>query len=80
MASGQRGRPSNLRKKLHRDQFEALAAIWPSFLSTLIPAARAIERMGIERGPVATFAPRTAAALAYHAPWAELTERLWPNR
>jgi len=68
------------RKKLHRDQLEALAAAWPTFLCTQIPSASAVERMGIERAPVAAFGPRTAAALAYHDLWAEVAERLWPNR
>lgn len=66
------------RKQLQRDLVESLAAARPSFLATVIPNASAIERMGVERAPVAVFAPRTAAALAYRRLWAELSERLWP--
>jgi len=68
------------RKKLHRDQIDVLAAAWPTFLATPIPSASVVERMGIERAPVATFAPRTGAALAYHDLWAEVAERIWPGR
>lgn len=67
------------RKKLHRDQLEQLTATWPTFLSTTIPAATAVERMGIERAPVAAFAPRSPAALAYRNLWAEIAGRLWPD-
>lgn len=66
------------RKKMHQDQLAALAAEWPMFLDTTIPSASVVERMGIERAPVATFAPRTAAALAYRDLWAEVAGRLWP--
>ncbi len=68
------------RKKLHRDQLEQLTAAWPMFLSTVIPAASAVERMGVEKAPVAAFAPRTTAALAFADLWAEIAERLWPSR
>ena len=66
------------RKRLHREQLEALAAAWPVFLSTSIPAASAVERMGVERAPVAAFAPASAAARAFRDLWAEIAGRLWP--
>ena len=68
------------RKKLHREQLEQLTAAWPMFLSATIPSASAVERMGIEEAPVATYAPRTPAALAYRDLWAEIAGRLWPSR
>jgi len=68
------------RKKLHLDQLESLRAARPAFLNTTIPAASVVERMGVERAPVATFAPRTTAAAAYHDLWAEVATRLWPKR
>lgn len=67
------------RKKLHRDQLAQLPAAWPMFLTAAIPSASAVERMGIEKAPVATFAPRTPAALAYRDLWSEVAGRLWPD-
>lgn len=66
------------RRALHRELVEALGAEWPELLRTTIPAAAVIERMGAERAPVATFAPRTAAAAAYRDLWDEVAARLWP--
>lgn len=85
---GQPGAPALLphftmvdrRKKLHREQLEALATAWPLFLTTAIPNASAVERMGVERAPVATYAPATAAARAFRDLWAEIARRLWPDR
>lgn len=68
------------RKKLHREQLEALFAAWPAFLATVIPSASAVERMGVERAPVAAYAPTTAAARAFRDLWAEIALRLWPDR
>jgi chromosome partitioning protein len=65
------------RRKLHREQATALAAEWPQLLATAIPEASIIERMGDERAPVAAFAPRSAATLAYRELWAEIAGRLW---
>ncbi len=67
------------RKRLHREQLVALAAAWPAFLTTVVPNASAVERMGVERAPVATFAPSTAAAHAFRDLWAEIAARLWPT-
>jgi hypothetical protein len=33
--------------------------------------------MGIQRSPIAAFAPKSPAALAYRQLWADITERLW---
>ncbi len=51
-----------------------------SFRSTAIPAASAVERMGIEKAPVAAFAPKTPAAVAFRDLWTEIAGRLWPSR
>ncbi|MGH9164224.1 MAG: ParA family protein, partial [Acidimicrobiales bacterium] len=66
------------RKKLHREQVVELAAVWPGFLATAIPNASAVERMGVERAPIARFAPSTPAARAFRSLWAEVATRLWP--
>ena len=63
------------RKRLHREVMQDLAA-HPGVLHTAIPAASDVERMGPLRAPVAEFAPRGRAALAYQALWRELLERL----
>lgn len=67
------------RKKLHREQLVSLPAAWPGFLTTVIPTASAVERMGVERAPVAAFAPTTVAARAFGDLWAEIARRLWPE-
>jgi len=65
------------RKRLHRELVDSLPQSWPDFLRTAIPNSSAVERMGVERSPVATFAPRTAAAVAFGELWTELATRLW---
>ncbi|WP_148254443.1 ParA family protein [Aidingimonas lacisalsi] len=64
------------RRKLHVSMIEEMQTHWPLMLSTVIPAASAVERMGLERAPVHTFAPRTTAARNYQALWHEISQRL----
>jgi chromosome partitioning protein len=63
------------RKRLHKEIMEELAGR-EGVLATAIPAASVVERMGAEREPIAAFAPRSRAAAAYEALWAEVRERL----
>ena len=63
------------RKALHRDVAHQLAEDGGVLTST-IPAATDVERMGSQRRALAQFAPRGRAAQAYGALWAELRERL----
>lgn len=65
------------RRKLHRELVESLAGDWPALRRTVVPAAAVVERMGVERAPVGTFAPNTTAARAYRSLWAEVAESLW---
>jgi cellulose biosynthesis protein BcsQ len=65
------------RRKLHRELVEQLAEEWPDFLRTPAPSAAVIERMGVERAPVAVFAPSSPAARAYRDLWSEVAGRLW---
>jgi len=65
------------RKKLQRELVAALAADTPGFLLAAIPNASIIEQMGVERAPVATYAPSSPAAAAFASLWAEIAERLW---
>ena len=64
------------RKKLHRSIVAAAADQTPRFLDTVIPYASVVEKMGIERAPLAAFAERSAAATAYQKLWAEVAVRL----
>ena len=61
------------RKRLHQEITEKLLAERPGVAATPIPALSLIERMAVERAPVTAFAPRSQAALAFRALWAELT-------
>ena len=65
------------RKRLHRDVMGTMRVEWPAVLSTPIPNASVVERMGPERAPVGAFAPSSAAASAFLQLWAEVADRLW---
>ena len=64
------------RKKLHRTILETLPAEVPELLTTAIPYASDVERMGLQREPLGLYAPRSKAAKAYEALWAEIEEKL----
>jgi chromosome partitioning protein len=63
------------RKRLHQEIARDLPRQRPEFATTVIPALSVIERMSVERAPVAAFAPRTQAALRYGELWREARER-----
>jgi len=65
------------RKRLVRETVAHLTADVPGFLRTTIPNASVIEQMGVERAPVAAYAPGTAAATAFRDLWAEIAGRVW---
>lgn len=65
------------RKRLQRELVAHLSADIAGFLPTVIPNASVVELMGVERAPVAVFAPRTAAAAAYRLLWADIASRIW---
>ncbi len=48
----------------------------PELLTTQIPAASDIERMGVHRAPLPTYAPRGRSAVAYRELWDEIVARL----
>ncbi|MEL7061447.1 MAG: AAA family ATPase [Acidobacteriota bacterium] len=62
------------RKRLHREILMQ-AADDDGYLKSAIPYASDVERMGVERRPVATFAPLSPATGAYHALWNEVAAR-----
>jgi chromosome partitioning protein len=62
------------RKKLHQDITRDLATERTGVAATPIPALSMIERMSVERAPVAAFAPRSVAARAYRDLWSEVQQ------
>ncbi len=62
------------RKKLHQEITRDLATERAGVAATPIPALSMIERMSVERAPVTAFAPRSVAARAYRALWAEVQQ------
>ena len=65
------------RKRLHRELVDSLGSEWPELLTTTIPAAAVIERMGEERQPLGRYAPSSAAARAYRKLWSEVAAGFW---
>ena len=64
------------RKRLHRELTTSLQAEYPEVLSSVIPSASAVERMGAERTVLEQFAHDSRAAQAYRNLWQEVRERL----
>jgi chromosome partitioning protein len=63
------------RKKMHRDIMAHFSETYPTTLSTLIPYASDIERMGIEQCPLAVYSRKTDLLNAYHKLWQEILTR-----
>lgn len=57
------------RKATHRRAVEELPAQESEIVEVIVPATVVVERMGDERAPVATFAPRHEAAQVYTHLW-----------
>ncbi|WP_438765035.1 ParA family protein [Kushneria sp. TE3] len=64
------------RRKMHQESVSEFRTQWPTHLSANIPYASAVEQMGHHQAPLAQFAPRTAAAVAYRNLWEEISGRL----
>lgn len=64
------------RKRLHRDVMAQLRGQWAGVLETAVPASAEIERMGVHRDIVASYAPNGRAAGAYEALWLDVKRRL----
>jgi cellulose biosynthesis protein BcsQ len=67
----------DLRRTVHRQVAADLAAGWPHLLQTQVPDIASVERMGVERAPLAVFAPSGRGATAFRELWAEIADRLW---
>ena len=64
------------RRRLHRDLASSLPITLPAVTGASIPVASAVELMGTRRAPVASSHPRSPAAKAYAALWAEVAAKL----
>lgn len=65
------------RRTVHRQVTADLVAGWPHLLQTQVPNIASVERMGVERAPLAAFAPSGRGTIAYRDLWAEIADRLW---
>lgn len=67
----------DMRKNLHKEMMAELWEEHDNILSSTIPYASQIEKMGIYREPVPAFAPGTDTAKAYEALWREIQLIRW---
>ena len=65
------------RKRLQRETIAHLMTDIPGFLPTAIPNASVVEQMGTQRSPIAGFAPKSPAALAFRHLWNDIAVRVW---
>jgi len=63
------------RKSLHREVIEGGRRSDARFLESIVPYSTWVERMGLERAPIAEFARHTVAAKAYRELWWEVCGR-----
>lgn len=68
------------RKKLHQQITDYLPGKYQDMIRTEIPYASEIERMGVYRAPLGSYAGHSRSALAYEALWAELVAKLGEKR
>lgn len=64
------------RKTVHRELVAGLPAADAHVHPVIVPYSTHVERMGIERAPVAAFAPRSAPAMAYVELWSVVERSL----
>jgi cellulose biosynthesis protein BcsQ len=64
------------RKRMHLDVMRSLPDTHKELLSTQIPYASDVEKMGLHRMPVGEFAPNCPAWQAYENLWSEVQRRL----
>ena len=64
------------RKTLHREICAAYTDGKDGFLTTTIPFASAVERMGLERAPLPSYDRRSRATKAYEALWEEVKGKI----
>jgi len=64
------------RKRMHLEMLRQLPERYPEMLAAHIPYASDVERMGVHRAPLGSFAPNSVAGRAYQALWLELEAEL----
>ncbi|MCW8908317.1 MAG: AAA family ATPase [Sedimenticola sp.] len=64
------------RKRMHLEMLRQLPERYPEMLASHIPYASDVERMGVYRAPIGSFAPNSVAGRAYQALWLELETEL----
>jgi cellulose biosynthesis protein BcsQ len=67
------------RRTLHREIVDGDREGPFGFLKTSIPYSSTIEQMGARRKPLGAYAPRSRAAIAYRALWAEVYQRVFDS-
>jgi len=65
------------RKKLHQEIMDSTPFKHHRPLKAVIPYASDVERMGVYRAPVPSFAGRSPSSLAYEALWSEIKGRVY---
>ncbi len=63
-------------KNLHRETMVELREKYREMVEEYVPFAADVERMGINRAPVAAYAPRSAAAQAYKKIWEAVAAKI----
>jgi len=64
------------RKSLHREFADSTRKQFSTILATEVPYWSEIERMSVRRAPLPAYAPKSEAAQAYSALWAEVGQRM----
>ena len=64
------------RRKLHKELIAAPPPEYGPWSGVAIPNSSAVERMGIERAPVATYARSSAVSWAYRGLWQVVSDAL----
>jgi len=67
-------------RSLHAETMAQLSQDYPNMLSTSIPQAPEVERMGLHRTPLPAYAPASAVTSAYRELWAELVAAVYSKK
>jgi chromosome partitioning protein len=62
-------------KNLHRETMVALQKEYKSLLKSYIPFSTDVERMGVHRAPILTFAGKDKASVAYRSIWSDIEKK-----
>jgi chromosome partitioning protein len=65
-----------LNKKLHKETMSELRKTYRSFLKPHVPFSTDIERMGVHRAPVTTYAGKGTAAASYRDIWSAVEKKM----